>query len=108
MDFLDSTSLATINVDFHPSIATAALATFSEGTQPRRQSADPQQSWALMRDLQDPQQWTETYHTPTGVDYMHNHVLHQGEGGTQCQAHDRASGDSARRDLFHKTQLDQH
>jgi len=34
---------------------------------------DGAQAWALMRDLQDPRRWTETYHTPTWVDYVrHN------------------------------------
>ncbi|SEK84504.1 MFS transporter [Xaviernesmea oryzae] len=51
--------------------------------------------WALMRDLENPRVWTETYHVPTWVDYVrHNqrrtqddksiheqlHALHRGEG----------------------------
>lgn len=35
---------------------------------------DGAQNWALMRDLENPDIWTETYHTPTWVDYVrHNH-----------------------------------
>ena len=35
---------------------------------------DGAQAWALMRDLENPHIWTETYHTPTWVDYVrHNH-----------------------------------
>jgi MFS family permease len=34
---------------------------------------DGAQAWALMRDLQNPQRWIESYHTPTWVDYVrHN------------------------------------
>lgn len=35
---------------------------------------DGAQNWALMRDLENPDIWTESYHTPTWVDYVrHNH-----------------------------------
>ncbi|MGR6432499.1 MFS transporter [Rhizobium sp. PAMB 3174] len=34
---------------------------------------DGAQNWALMRDLENPDLWTETYHTPTWVEYVrHN------------------------------------
>ncbi|UVC06661.1 MFS transporter [Rhizobium sp. TH2] len=35
---------------------------------------DGAQAWALMRDLQNPQRWTETYHTPTWVDYVRHNI----------------------------------
>lgn len=43
-------------------------------TQRRRiRIRDGAQKWALLRDLQDPELWTETYHVPTWVDYVrHN------------------------------------
>jgi MFS family permease len=56
---------------------------------------DGAQAWALMRDLQNPRRWTETYHTPTWVDYVRHNIrrtkadaenlehlrkLHQGDG----------------------------
>jgi hypothetical protein len=43
-------------------------------TQRRRiRIRDGAQKWALLRDLQDPEIWTETYHVPTWVDYVrHN------------------------------------
>lgn len=35
---------------------------------------DGARNWALMRDLENPDIWTETYHTPTWMDYVrHNH-----------------------------------
>lgn len=54
------------------------------------------QQWALLRDLEKPEVWTETYHVPTWVEYVRHHerhthadavvsdrlrALHQGEGG---------------------------
>jgi hypothetical protein len=34
---------------------------------------DGAQNWALMRDLENPDLWTESYHTPTWVEYVrHN------------------------------------
>ncbi len=34
---------------------------------------DGARNWALMRDLENPEVWTETYHVPTWVDYVrHN------------------------------------
>lgn len=56
---------------------------------------DGAQAWTLMRDLQNPRRWTETYHTPTWVDYVRHNTrrtradadnlerlrkLHQGNG----------------------------
>ncbi len=31
---------------------------------------DGAQQWALLRDLENPDIWTETYHVPTWVDYV--------------------------------------
>jgi MFS family permease len=39
----------------------------------RMRIRDGAKAWALMRDLENPDRWTETYHTPTWVDYVrHN------------------------------------
>ncbi len=34
---------------------------------------DGAQQWALLRDLEDPDMWTETYHVPTWVEYIRHH-----------------------------------
>lgn len=34
---------------------------------------DGAQQWALLRDLEDPDNWTETYHVPTWVEYIRHH-----------------------------------
>ena len=34
---------------------------------------DGAQQWALLRDLEDPDVWTETYHVPTWVEYIRHH-----------------------------------
>lgn len=35
---------------------------------------DGARRWALLRDLENPEQWTETYHVPTWLEYIrHNH-----------------------------------
>lgn len=34
---------------------------------------DGAQQWALLRDLEDPDIWTETYHVPTWVEYIRHH-----------------------------------
>lgn len=34
------------------------------------------QQWALLRDLEDPDMWTETYHVPTWVEYIRHHERH--------------------------------
>ena len=34
------------------------------------------QQWALLRDLEKPDHWTETYHVPTWVEYVRHHERH--------------------------------
>ena len=34
---------------------------------------DGAQQWALLRDLENPDVWTETYHVPTWVEYVRHH-----------------------------------
>ncbi|WP_417425650.1 MFS transporter [Hoeflea sp.] len=34
---------------------------------------DGAQQWALLRDLENPDSWTETYHVPTWVEYIRHH-----------------------------------
>ena len=57
---------------------------------------DGARQWALLRDLENPRQWTESYHVPTWLDYLrHNQrrtkadaenldnlrALHRGDAG---------------------------
>lgn len=37
---------------------------------------DGAQQWALLRDLENPDFWTETYHVPTWVEYVRHHERH--------------------------------
>ncbi|AWI84887.1 MFS transporter [Alloyangia pacifica] len=44
---------------------------------------DGAQNWVLMRDLEDPRIWEETYHVPTWVEYIrHNTRRTKADGGT--------------------------
>lgn len=84
---------------------------------------DGAQAWALMRDLQDPKKWTETYHTPTWVDYVrHNtrrtkadadnyerlRALHQGEGPPRVHRMIERQVIPAAGDVFHQVQIEPH
>ena len=84
---------------------------------------DGAQAWALMRDLQNPQRWTETYHTPTWVDYVrHNtrrtkadaenfdrlRALHQGEALPQVRRMIERQVIPPPGDVFHQTQIEPH
>ncbi|MGB6117569.1 MAG: MFS transporter [Mesorhizobium sp.] len=41
---------------------------------------DGARQWALLRDLENPETWTESYHVPTWVEYLrHNHHLTQAD-----------------------------
>lgn len=35
---------------------------------------DGARQWALLRDLEHPETWTESYHVPTWIDYMRHHM----------------------------------
>jgi hypothetical protein len=84
---------------------------------------DGAQAWALMRDLQNPQRWTETYHTPTWVDYVrHNtrrtkadaenleRLLRLHQGGELPEVHRMIQRQviPPAGDIFHQTQIEPH
>lgn len=50
---------------------TSFLAAMSERR--RIRIRDGAQQWALLRDLENPDVWTETYHVPTWVEYVRHH-----------------------------------
>ncbi|OLP45355.1 ABC transporter permease [Rhizobium oryziradicis] len=84
---------------------------------------DGAQNWALMRDLENPDIWTETYHTPTWVDYVrHNHrrtnadalitdrlrELHKGEKPPFVHRMIERQAIPPADDVFHKPHIDHH
>jgi MFS family permease len=73
LDILPRSGPIVIIVDYV--IDDADLAEFLELMIERRRIRirDGAQNWALMRDLENPDLWSETYHTPTWVEYVrHN------------------------------------
>lgn len=84
---------------------------------------DGAQAWALMRDLERPQFWTETYHTPTWVDYVRHNTrrtkadaenferlreLHQGKGLPEVRRMIERQVIPPAGDIFHQPQIDPH
>jgi MFS family permease len=84
---------------------------------------DGAQNWALMRDLENPDIWTETYHTPTWVDYVrHNHrrtnadalitdrlrELHKGQKPPFVHRMIERQAIPPADDVFHKPHIDHH
>src|SRR5690606_19366072 len=84
---------------------------------------DGARNWALMRDLQYPEIWTETYHVPTWVEYVrHNQrrtqadaettdrilALHRGEKVRVHRMIERQTIPSTRDDVFHQPHIDTH
>jgi MFS family permease len=84
---------------------------------------DGAQNWALMRDLENPDIWTETYHTPTWVDYVrHNHRrtkadaeitdrlmdLHKGAKPPHVHRMIERQAIPPADDVFHKPHIDHH
>lgn len=84
---------------------------------------DGAQAWALMRDLENPDIWTETYHTPTWVDYVRHNTrrtkadaaitdrlfsLHQGEGKPKVHRMIERQAIPPSDDVFHKTHIVPH
>jgi len=58
------------------------LAAFLDAMHQRRRIRlrDGARHWVLLRDLENPQQWTESYHMPTWVEYLrHNHRTTQAD-----------------------------
>ncbi|KGD98196.1 MFS transporter [Rhizobium sp. YS-1r] len=84
---------------------------------------DGARQWALMRDLEHPEIWTETYHTATWADYVrHNQRrtqadaevwdairrLHRGEEGPRAHRMIERQTIPPRNDVFHKSPPDLH
>ncbi|MBB4955057.1 MFS family permease [Agrobacterium vitis] len=84
---------------------------------------DGAQNWALMRDLENPDIWTESYHTPTWVDYVrHNHRrtkadaqitdrlmdLHKGAKPPHVHRMIERQAIPPADDVFHKPHIDHH
>ncbi len=62
-----------IMIDYE--IAQKDVTAFLEAMSARRRIRlrDGAQQWALLRDLENPDVWTETYHVPTWVEYVRHH-----------------------------------
>lgn len=84
---------------------------------------DGARNWALMRDLQFPEVWTETYHVPTWVEYVrHNQrrtqadaettdrilALHRGEKLRVHRMIERQTIPATLDDVFHQPHIDHH
>ena len=84
---------------------------------------DGARQWGLMRDLEHPEIWTETYHVATWADYVrHNQrrtqadaevwdairVLHKGEEGPRVHRMIERQTIPPAHDIFHKTPPDLH
>jgi len=112
-----------IQVDYK--IADDDLAEFMTLMEERRRIRirDGARNWALMRDLENPGLWMETYHTPTWVEYIrHNQrrtqadaentdrlrALHRGEGLPHVHRMIERQAIPPVDDVFHKTPIDLH
>lgn len=84
---------------------------------------DGARNWNLMRDLENPDIWTESYHVPTWVEYVrHNHrrtqadaeawdrLLELHRGKTRPRVHRMIERQTIppTDDIFHKPHTDQH
>ncbi|SMD17381.1 MFS transporter [Rhizobium sp. RU36D] len=84
---------------------------------------DGARNWTLMRDLENPDIWTETYHTPTWLDYVrHNHrrtkadaenfdrllALHQGPDRPRVHRMIERQAIPPADDVFHQTNIEPH
>ncbi|MCB5203211.1 MFS transporter [Neorhizobium sp. T786] len=84
---------------------------------------DGARNWALMRDLQFPEIWTETYHVPTWVEYVrHNQrrtqadaettdrilALHRGDKLRVHRMIERQTIPATLDDVFHQPHIDHH
>ncbi|MBB3655740.1 MFS family permease [Rhizobium sp. BK650] len=112
-----------VQVDYQ--IADEDLAEFMAlmGERRRIRIRDGARHWALMRDLQSPGLWTETYHTPTWVEYIrHNQrrtqadaentdrlrALHRGDGMPGVRRMIERQAIPPVDDVFHKAPIDLH
>lgn len=93
------------------------------GERRRIRIRDGARHWALMRDLENPGVWTETYHSPTWVEYIrHNQrrtqadadntdrlrALHRGEGPPAVHRMIERQAIPPSDDVFHKMPIDLH
>ncbi|MFS2152148.1 MFS transporter [Rhizobium sp. Rhizsp42] len=93
------------------------------GERRRIRIRDGARNWALMRDLEKPGSWTETYHTPTWVEYIrHNQrrtqvdgentdrlrALHRGEAAPHVHRMIERQAIPPSDDLFFKAHIDLH
>jgi MFS family permease len=93
------------------------------GERRRIRIRDGARNWALMRDLEKPGRWIETYHTPTWVEYIrHNQrrtqvdgentdrlrALHRGETGPQVHRMIERQAIPPNDDVFFKAPIDLH
>lgn len=84
---------------------------------------DGARNWTLMRDLENPDIWTETYHTPTWVDYVrHNQrrtkadaenldqlrALHRGQGPLKVHRMIERQTIQATDDILHQHHVEPH
>ncbi|MBU0736569.1 MAG: MFS transporter [Alphaproteobacteria bacterium] len=84
---------------------------------------DGARNWTLMRDLENPDIWTETYHVPTWVDYVrHNQrrtkadaeitdrliELHRGDGPPKVHRMIERQAIPPADDVFHQSHIDHH
>jgi len=112
-----------VQIDYE--IADADIADFLAlmGERRRIRIRDGARNWALMRDLEKPGRWTETYHAPTWVEYIrHNQrrtqadaenieqlrALHRGEELPQVHRLIERQAIPPSDDVFYKAPIDLH
>jgi MFS family permease len=110
-----------VDYEIHDEDLTEFLSLMSERR--RIRIRDGARNWALMRDLQYPEIWTETYHVPTWVEYVrHNQrrtqadaettdrilALHRGETLRVHRMIERQAIPVTRDDVFHQPHIDHH
>lgn len=123
LEILPRSGPIAINIDYE--IADQDVSEFLKLMVERRRIRirDGAQAWALMRDLENPHIWTETYHTPTWVDYVrHNHrrtkadamnfdqirALHRGDGPPKVHRMIERQVIPPSDDVFHKSHIVPH
>ena len=123
LEILPRSGPIAINIDYE--IADGDVSEFLKLMVERRRIRirDGAKAWALMRDLENPHIWTETYHTPTWVDYVrHNHrrtkadalnfdqirALHRGEGPPKVHRMIERQVIPPSDDVFHKSHIVPH
>jgi len=123
LEILPRSGPIAINIDYE--IADQDVSKFLSLMVERRRIRirDGAKAWALMRDLENPHIWTETYHTPTWVDYVrHNHrrtkadalnfdqirALHRGDGPPKVHRMIERQVIPPSDDVFHKSHIVPH